>query len=280
MTSPVKLHIVPNCGLQITPKLSEDDGGRRTSRRQTLDFETADGVNGKRALSYVIEDIDKQGFPVKLHESPFSDKQKKDFVGAMSPLSPLSLPKERKKLAGIDERATRYAYIHPPKGLAGTLDWGRIKVVLRQLKYHDKKMNESVIVDEEDSVRSSERKYLISPRNLLSRKSPTSHRFLKQRNSSENDSTRSKQPLIVPPADTLVKQWALACFSLMGAFVYFEDKDDGVDVLSVNALCLSKLGTQGGLRMAGPFQTPLETIQVLKKLDRFEVIPMENYHEW
>ncbi len=292
MTSPVKLHLIPDCGLQITPKFSEEDNAGRlrqsmqhqgSMRTSTLDYDTAGGINGKQALSYSIENIEAQGFPVKgMNNSINGPRQPQDFVGVMSPLSRLSLPKERKKQAGIKPQATRYAYIHPPKGLAAALDWAYIRVVWKQLKYHKKKMNAASDSDNDDddddddeqeySMRSS-----LQTCNLITQKSMSRRLFM--RRSPSTDSKKLNEPLVVPASSSVLKKWALACFSLLGAFVYFEDKDDGVEVISVNAICLSELGTQGVLRMAGPYNTPLETIQVLRKLDRFEVIPLENFHE-
>lgn len=284
MTSPVNLHIVPDCGLTIIPKLSEDlsDSLRRNCSLGLNSVST--GVIGKHALSYTIENIDAQGFPVALNECrnhpSLSESNKRDFVGVMSPLSPLSLPKQKKKLAGIDERATRYAFIHPPKGLAGSLDWAQIKVIWKQLKYHEKKMNESDHDDDDDDDSK-----ILPPGSCSSDMSNNSFknslygfssRFGRKKNAIDRESSK---PLIVPPSTTLLRKWALACFSLLGAFVYFKDEEDSFEVISVNALCLSNLGTNFGLRMAGPYQTPLETIQVLKRLNRFEVIPLEHFHE-
>ncbi len=276
MTSPVNLHIVPNCGLTIIPKLCEDDpcNGRARRRRSSLDTMTplANGVNGKRALSYLLEDIESQGFPVSLPVN------KRDFVGSMSPLSPLSLPKQKKKLAGIDQRATRYAFIHPPKGLAAALDWAQIKVLWKQLKYHEKKKCDLVDDVSDTDLNLSPSTESTVQSSFTNGQIGLSARLLRRKNSID-DRQSSPKSVIVPPSSSVLRKWALACFSLHGAFVYFEDTEDGVEVISVNALCLSKLGTNFGLRMAGPYQTPLETIQVLKKLERFEVVPLEHFHE-
>ena len=72
--------------------------------------------------------------------------QGREFLGWMSPISPVNLPSKARVLAGIPpfnddlvndlvnesirgsistKNATSYAFLHPPKGLAKALDWSK-----------------------------------------------------------------------------------------------------------------------------------------------------------
>ena len=69
-----------------------------------------------------------QGFSYKLtNMKQFNLKDGSDITkisrGLMSPTSELTLPPIRRMKAGIHSKATKYAYLHPPEGLANDIQW-------------------------------------------------------------------------------------------------------------------------------------------------------------
>ena len=82
----------------------------------------------------------------------------------------------------------------------------------------------------------------------------------------------------------LSKESYLACFALLGAFVYFEEienngKEKGFKVISINVLCFQNEGTQFVLPFDGPYDVPPNIVEHLNNLNRFHVIPLSIYHE-
>lgn len=69
-----------------------------------------------------------QGFSYKLTKmTQFDLKDGSDIskisMGLMSPTSQITLPPIRRMKAGIHSKATKYAYLHPPEGLANDIQW-------------------------------------------------------------------------------------------------------------------------------------------------------------
>ena len=110
MANPIHLFIVPDIGLQISDPLF---------RKSQFTCSSPDRIE------YVITNMDH-----------FSDILKNDTLtpqdsypeirGWMSPIADVTLPAEIRKLAGIPERAKRFAFMHPPIGFAQRLNWKKI----------------------------------------------------------------------------------------------------------------------------------------------------------
>lgn len=268
MSSPVRLHIDAKCDFEISPIWNDESLERRRG-----------SVAGRQIVGlYTVCDAREQGFPLK------ASVVETHYDGHMSPLSPLSLPKERKRNAGIVEQATQYAYIHPPKKLASDLDWDKVKAVWKNqvqnaqlTSCNDKRSQsrEGYVYDlgiKNDLFETNSRPTMtshLSKRKDLTLDGSSPNPFSSLKNCFKKEKSFSIRSAVLP------KEWSLACFSVLGAFAYF---DDDRNVLSINVLCFTK--TDYSIQMTGPYETSPETVQVIKNRDRFQVIPLEHYHEW
>lgn len=110
MANPINLFIVPDINLEI---------GDTLHRKPQFKCSSPDRIE------YVITNLEQ-----------FSDILKKDVPqdsstdihGWMSPIADVTLPSAIKKLAGIPDRATRFAFLHPPIGFAQRIDWNTINI--------------------------------------------------------------------------------------------------------------------------------------------------------
>ena len=120
MADPIELYIVPNCGLQIQPHDPQSDPTTDDSSSDSLH-----NINGNIALK-------QEGRKYKICNTkvlPLSDPTSEEtYEGWMSPISPVTLPLQIKKLAGIPEKATQFAYLYPPEGLAPSIDWSKVRL--------------------------------------------------------------------------------------------------------------------------------------------------------
>ena len=91
--SPETLYIAPDCGLKI--------------KYDTQKYNTEFG------LEYTVLNI--EDFP--LTSTP------KEIRGWLSPMRAVTLPVDKKELAGIPSKATRFSYVYPPRGLADYIVW-------------------------------------------------------------------------------------------------------------------------------------------------------------
>ena len=197
----------------------------------------------RKGISYRVSDDIAQQFPFK---SVYYDS-KQYIEGFMSPVSPLTLPPKGKQKAGIGKHATTYAFLHPPAGLAKLINWEKVKV-----EYDSFRVNPYFDLDHSVDEES----------NCMQRFSCLS----KKRDLPSSNSNREVN-----------KEWAYACFSVLGAFIYF---DDAYKIVSVNILSLSPRGATSELRMEGPYKVEdPKMIQELKLLDRFKTIPLKEFHE-
>ncbi len=218
MASPATLHIITDCGLQISFNADEYQ------------------KNPRKGAFYEIHDDISQGFTLK------EGRESEDWVGFMSPISNLSLPSKVKERAGIKQNATQFAFLHPPRGLAGALDW-------RQLNNELEIFEDNVDIIDLSIHSGSKRK-----------------RF----------PCCGGDDVVTLASPEAPREWALACFSVLGGFIYF---DAAYEVLAINAISLSKRGATSQVHMGGPFQASPEVVQQMKQLGRFEVLPLSQYHE-
>jgi hypothetical protein len=170
------------------------------------------------------------------------------WEGHMSSISDLSLPSKEKEKAGIKKDAEKYAFMYPPKGLAKVFDWGKVS-----------------------RPQSQEEMNRIVQQRPPSRKMDTAKNILCCGLLEGNSAVSPDQT-----ADPDVIEWTLACFSVLGAFVYFDNK---LDVVCVNVLSLSERGANSKINLTGPFKTPPEKAKQLKQLNWFGLIPLVQYHE-
>ena len=82
-----------------------------------------------------------------------TEHQGEDYLGWLSPISPINLPTKARALAGIPPylpnndfvketirgsistlNATSYSFFHPPKGLAKALDWSKYRSEIKDLR--------------------------------------------------------------------------------------------------------------------------------------------------
>ncbi len=280
MSSPVTLHIEPIKDLEIIADFA-----------QIKD-------HSKKDIPYRIEYCSsKKGFPIsKTKERHLynSENEESCYFGVLSPLSNLTLPSKRKELAGIPKSATKYAYMYPPKDLAKVIKWvhiQRLNEMRPQLsarfnkRQHDSNEGELELQDhryERQSLRDSlQSEYTYNWPNSPG-SSDRNLRFL-SRFTFRIRKGRNKSSLQVME-HALPREWYLACLSVLGAYVYFEEKKDSngktdYKLLSTNILCFVKDGAGGELRMDGPFDTDMDVVHYLKTLDRFQVLPSEQFHE-
>jgi len=99
MGSPIRLCIVPNCGLQIT----------------VTDMDLLKQDDSVKLAEYELTNLGT--FPDMITNTS------ETFKGWMSPVSAVTLPKEIKKSVGIAGNATKFAYLHPPAGLGDHINW-------------------------------------------------------------------------------------------------------------------------------------------------------------
>lgn len=108
MASPITLYIAPNTGIEITI-----DRNSISSTRSSSMF-PGDVIKG---YSYQLSNLDQ--FRIKENGLRDNDISR----GFMSPIAPVTLPPYARELCGISEVATKFAFLHPPKGLASQIDW-------------------------------------------------------------------------------------------------------------------------------------------------------------
>jgi hypothetical protein len=115
MASPLRLYIVPDCGLKIN---IEDS------------IKNAYLYDHNKPVNYSIADT--QCFAFKNtadYDLPFQ--------GILSPSNELTLPSEIRKIAGIPSGAMRFAYMYPPSKLASFIDWEKQKTFAVVDTYED-----------------------------------------------------------------------------------------------------------------------------------------------
>ena len=112
MADPLELYIVPNCGLKI----------------QLYDRQ-AKPTNGSVPLNISAKQAGRKYKICNTKVVPFKEKGlQESYDGWMSPITPVTLPLEVKKEAGIPEKATKFAYLFAPEGLATSINWSEVRL--------------------------------------------------------------------------------------------------------------------------------------------------------
>lgn len=110
MANPIHLFIVPDIGLQISDTLF---------RKSQFTCSSPDRIE------YVITNMDHFSDILK-NDTLIPQDSTPEIRGWMSPIADVTLPPEIRKLAGIPERAKRFAFMHPPIGLAQRMNWNKV----------------------------------------------------------------------------------------------------------------------------------------------------------
>ncbi len=189
-----------------------------------------------RNHTYKIKDESKHEFIFMDESTMFLDI----WQGKLSPVADLNLPPYAMAKAGIKSSSKKVAFLYPPPTLAAKLDW----------RAH----HEEIFNQKDMSTRPSMGFCLseaVSPK--------TVRRMIYEQN---NDNYKNE------------RTWALPYFSMLGAYVYF---NDDMEVVCINTLSMIK--TRYALKLAGPFQTIPEIVRSLKKTGRTEKIPLTLFHE-
>ena len=299
MASPVTLHIQPKVPIDIVPLWDSKGGIHFSSRGQSCAGSSkSKNSNNRKDIPYELRNVSQQGFV--LQEEYANSPSSQEYEGRMSPLSDLSLPPKRKQQAGIPSNAIKYAYIYPPHGLAQAISWRDIDRI-QKLKH-----SKSTLIFDTNSARSPRYRdnrisYFRDNRgessssllsdgccsksdNQIDNRSKSHHgggggssggTFLRQ-NTAELDSKIQRH--------VRRNQYYMAAFAVNGAYVYFgppkkDDKAHEYQVISVNVLCFESLEASSEIKMDGPIETEPDIVEELKLLDRFQVLPLEHYHE-
>jgi len=266
MASPISLNILPKAGLQI--EIINFD------RPQGDDYHH-DPNDSQSLLQYQVTNT--QDLPL-LEEDSYTVKDPIVLKGYASPTSNITLPKFTRKSAFIPEKATRFAYLHPPDDLASRINWEKIAnfcqnrpnsrmtnkraksrfSIFSNSKSTAAAATEAYIDDEEDGKNSSLRNSSIISKML--RKSRTKS----------------------PSSSTAVNPIAIAYLSLMGGFIYF---DDNLKILRINAISTSSRHSGGGgdsssLELCGPFEPhPIALEELHQQYQRSILSPVPIFHE-
>lgn len=201
MASPLPMFIAPNTGVEIQlmrpTKLSKSKATNITSFTDSIQlqdiFSSRNPDDIRQSWEYRLSNEE------QFHLLPGTDFSKV-CMGKMSPTSTLTLTPYAKKQAGIlYEKATRYAYLAPPMGLANCIDWKEY--------YGDES------IDDDGEL------------NLMT---AASSDFF------EDDPSRSSKTIDLK-FNELRMEWAAPLLAVTGAFVYF---DDEMNVCGVNVITL------------------------------------------
>ena len=257
MSSPISLHIEPITDLKI-------------------DIPSFENVHNhsRKDIPYKLHNPSEQGFRVK------EGQEKKTFEGSISPLSNLTLPPIRKEAAGISRKATKYAFLYPPKDLPDALNWDEIDSFNEIYENYNNTLSSRHSIDyphtEEDKY---EVKHSLDEFSVNQRQTYKKTCFKDDEAINERKTNKWKY-------HDLKKESYLACFALQGAFVYFKEieneegeKTGKFRVVSINVFCFRQEGAQFVLPFDGPYNVPRNSVEHLNSLKRFHVIPLKIYHE-
>lgn len=227
--------------------------------------------NPRKGIPYALRNVSSQGFRIKEE-----CKSQENYEGFLSPLTDLTLPSERRKKAGIPLDATKFAFLYPPKHLAGAIDWddsltkmhgdkekiGSYMERRRSGKYKETFKDVYASYGEIDDYMNMVEDYSDHP---------------SVHNSPEDSAETEGKTYAFP------KRFYLACLAVQGAYVYFKKSEDEQKVyepISFNILCFQKEEADYELIYDGPYEAPKFIINELRRLDRFQVLPLQRFHEF
>mmetsp|Transcript_742 Transcript_742/g.1282 ORF Transcript_742/g.1282 Transcript_742/m.1282 type:complete len:1166 (-) Transcript_742:127-3624(-) len=109
MASPITLYIAPNTGIEVTIERKSMSSSTRSSSMFPGDL-----IKG---CPYQLSNLGQ----IRTNENGVQDYD--ISRGYMSPIDNVTLPPYARELSGIKKEATKFAFLHPPKGLANRVDW-------------------------------------------------------------------------------------------------------------------------------------------------------------
>lgn len=230
MASPVILYIAPDTGIEVTVD-KESIASTRSSHMLPGDI--------IRGYSYQLSNMSQ--FHLKENKNIGAEFSR----GFMSPMAHITLPPYGRKKSGIlNPKATKFAFLHPPDGLAGQIDWSS----------YDFQMDD---FDDDPNI---------FPSN-------TDDGDDNNDNDDDSDLAVIKSGGIIGLGQSNY-EWAIPYLSVTGAFIYF---DDDLNVVSVNVVTLQRTGY--ALNLSGPFRTPQPVIRSILETRRARVLPLDAFHE-
>lgn len=254
MASPVRLFIAPNTGieLKIQPVLAR----RKSTSTSRSAEETASSDplvsygDPLRDAGIVDPNYVRHNWDYFLtKEDQFNLKLGAEFssvaMGRMSPIYNVTLTPHARQKAGIHKTASRFAYLHPPKGLANKIDWKSYHFSKDDGSFKTMNCIYETFEEEYDPAM------------------PQSKHQTKDKVESDPSALNYSR-----------NAWAAPFLSIYGAFVYF---DDDLRILEVNVITLRE--TDFHLNLNGPYRTPTSVINEVSELNRMEVYPLDAAHE-
>lgn len=248
MASPFTLFIAPSTGIELEILHHGEDSivshGNKSRNKTTTS--TAPSRRNPRT-SIDPHDIMQGSFYKLTDLSQFHLKDGADYSeislgqGFMSPISNITLPPIRREKAGIHPKATKYAFLHPPKALANEIQWSHYDSVLDEV--------------ERSTIYANDH-------------------FQDNPNKEGADSTtvNALTKSTIDPNQAKFA-WAIPFFAVSGAYVYM---DDDLHVLAVNVVVLQQ--TQFKLNLSGPFKTPDTVVRAMQDSKRLHVMPLDAFH--
>lgn len=260
MASPIHFYIIPDCGLEIKIKQSEADLHRTDPSKPmeyTLEVNNETRVSMRDEISSRFKqknaNMHNQTEILKFIEG--ADQQ--TFTGILSPSSRVTLPKKIRELAGFTEKAKRFAYLYPARGIGKLIDWKEYSFETSNTSSRRNKNNKEI----------EKTKWNKKDANLLPK------------------DQQHKEGIYVGEYDgaydgaydsTTYGQKINGCAHAMlfGAFVYF---DDNMQVIQVNALTVQE--TDYSINFTGPWELADSAIERMTELGRMQTFQLKAFQE-
>lgn len=169
------------------------------------------------------------------------DENQQEFIGFMSPLSRVTLPRASREKAGIPGNALWCAYLHPPSGLGKIIDWQKYK----DLEIDDDGSTEVLTFWELQMMLGINRMMHV----------------------------KKNERFQVNPSDTRHRR-AAPHISAFGGYIYF---DELMNQLSINVITMKK--TRFLIKLAGPFPCSNTTIEACMAVNRIQHLPLEIFQD-
>ncbi|GFH48555.1 hypothetical protein CTEN210_05031 [Chaetoceros tenuissimus] len=260
MASPIHFYIIPDCGLEIKIKQSEADL-HRTDPSKPMEYTLEVNEDTRESMreeisSRFVKKLDNMHDPTKILKF-VKETDQQTFTGILSPSSRVTLPKKIRELAGFTEKAKRFAYLYPARGIGKLIDWKEYSFETSDTSSRRNKNNEEI----------QKTKWTKKDKNLL----PQDQQHGKGVYVGEYDgaydgaydSTTYSQK---------INGMAHAC--LFGAFVYF---DDNMKVIQVNALTVQE--TDYSINFTGPWELADSAMERMTELGRMQTFQMKAFQE-
>lgn len=260
MASPIHFYIIPDCGLEIKIKQSEADL-HRTDPSKPMEYTLEVNEKTRSSMRDEISSRFKQK-NANMHNQTeilkfVEGADQQTFTGILSPSSRVTLPKKIRELAGFTEKAKRFAYLYPARGIGKLIDWKEYSFETNNSSSRLNKNNKEI----------QKTKWDKKDKNLLPQDQQHGKGFyVGEYDGSYDgayDSTTYSQKIN-----------GLAHAMLFGAFVYF---DDNMQVIQVNALTVQE--TDYSINFTGPWELADSAIERMTELDRMQTFQLKAFQE-